>query len=59
DREGVRDVHQLLKGLKSEGKTILLTSHSKEEIQNLCDAVFLIEKGHLDFLQPQFYSSRL
>ena len=59
DREGVRDVHRLLKGLQSEGKTILLTSHSKEEIQNLCDAVFLIEKGHLDFLQPQFYSSRL
>jgi len=59
DREGVRDVHRLLKGLQSEGKTILLTSHSKEEIQNLCDAVFLIEKGHLDFLQPQLYRSRL
>lgn len=47
DREGVKDVHRLVRELTSRGVTILLTSHSQEEIQDLCDAVFEIDRGHL------------
>ncbi len=47
DREGIRDIHRLLKELKSQGVTILLTSHSREEIRNLCNAAFFMDKGHL------------
>lgn len=47
DREGIRDIHRILKELKSQGVTILLTSHSREEIQTLCDASFLMDTGNL------------
>lgn len=47
DRQGVQDVHQLLRDLRRNGTTILLTSHSREEMRELCDAVFQMERGHL------------
>lgn len=47
DLDGIRDVHRLLKALHSEGVTILLTSHSREEIRDLCDVAFFMDKGHL------------
>lgn len=47
DREGVQDVHRLVQDLRSSGVTILLTSHSQEEIQRLCEAAFFIDGGHL------------
>lgn len=47
DREGMREIYRLLQELKTEGVTILLTSHSREEMQILCDAVFHLEHGLL------------
>jgi len=47
DREGIKDVHRLLKELRADGVTILLTSHSREEIDELCDAEFVMENGRL------------
>lgn len=47
DRQGVQDVHQLLRELRQDGTTILLTSHSREEILELCDAEFWMERGRL------------
>lgn len=45
DRQGVNDIHNLLMQLKSEGITILLTSHSAEELENLCDQTYWMENG--------------
>lgn len=47
DLEGIKDVHRLLKELRFDGVTILLTSHSRQEIDELCDAEFLLENGRL------------
>jgi ABC-2 type transport system ATP-binding protein len=47
DEEGVADIRQLLLELKKQGKTILLSSHNREDIEILCDQVFHMEHGRL------------
>lgn len=47
DHQGVKDVRELLAGLREEGKTILLASHSKEDIEILCDQVYEMDQGRL------------
>lgn len=47
DRQGVADIHTLLMQLKQKGSTILLTSHSAEELKNLCDQTLWMEDGEL------------
>jgi ABC-2 type transport system ATP-binding protein len=38
---------ELLRKLHTEGKTILLTSHYLEEVENLCERVVIIKSGKL------------
>ena len=45
DSEGVALVRDLLKNKKEEGKLVILSSHYKEDIDYLCDHVFLMEAG--------------
>lgn len=45
DRQGVEDVRGILMGLRDEGKTILLASHNKEDIEILCDSVYEMDQG--------------
>lgn len=47
-----RDVWQMLLKLKSEGLTILLTSHFMDEVEILCDEICILKKG-----RPVFYGS--
>ena len=47
DNEGVSDIRRLLLELKTSGVTILLASHSKEDIQTLCDTVLEMDKGNI------------
>lgn len=47
DQEGIEDMRTLFLKLKAEGKTILLASHSKEDIATLCDAVYEMEHGQM------------
>ncbi|MGN0429293.1 MAG: ATP-binding cassette domain-containing protein [Acetatifactor sp.] len=47
DKDGVRDMREYLLGLKKQGKTILLASHSTEDIEILCDTIHEMEKGRL------------
>lgn len=42
-----RDVWNYIKGLKTKGKTIFLTTHYMEEAQELCDRVGLMKDGEL------------
>ena len=47
DKRGVEEMRQLLLGLRQEGKTILLASHSSEDIALLCDTVHEMDGGRL------------
>ncbi len=51
DKEGVRDMRNYLLSLKEQGKTILIASHSAEDISLLCDTVCEMDKGVLSVLQ--------
>ncbi len=47
DKDGVKDMRQYLLDLKEQGKTILIASHSAEDIDVLCDTVCEMDKGVL------------
>lgn len=47
------DIKNIIKSLKDEGRTILLTSHNFEDIEQLCDSVYLIEEGKLELVTPE------
>ena len=47
DQSGVNDLRNLLLELKERGKTILLASHSSEDINLLCDTVSEMDSGVL------------
>lgn len=48
DKDGVCDMREYLLALKEQGKTILIASHSAEDIDILCDTVCEMDKGHLE-----------
>ena len=45
DNQGVKDIRELLLELKKQGKTILIASHNREDIDVLCDHVWEMDKG--------------
>lgn len=47
DNEGVIQIRNILLDLKKDGKTILIASHTKEDIDILCDEVCYMDKGKL------------
>lgn len=47
DVTAVRIVHEFIKRLKEQGKTIIFSSHSMNEVEKLCDVVGIIHKGEI------------
>ena len=47
DKDGVEDMRRYLIDLREQVKTILIASHSSEDISVLCDSVYEMEKGIL------------
>ncbi|MCJ7840776.1 ATP-binding cassette domain-containing protein [Lederbergia sp. NSJ-179] len=47
DNQGVADMRKLLLELKDKGKTIILASHGKEDIEILCDTVHELDHGKI------------
>ena len=47
DKDGVNDMRKYLLEFKQRGKTILIVSHSSEDIEVLCDTVLEMDKGIL------------
>lgn len=47
DKHGVREMRELLKALREQGKTILLASHNASDIEELCDTVCEMDAGVL------------
>ena len=48
DKDGVGDMRRYLLNLKEQGKTILIASHSAEDIDVLCDTVVEMDKGKME-----------
>jgi len=47
DLTGRRKIWDILKHMKSIGKTVIMTTHYIEEADNLCNKVFLIDRGQI------------
>src|SRR5699024_10124060 len=47
DKRGVSEMRDFFKELKNQGKTILMASHNKEDIDVLCDRVYEMDAGVL------------
>ncbi len=47
DNEGVEEMRKLFLELKAEGKTFLIVSHNREDIETLCDHVYMMDHGVL------------
>lgn len=45
DNQGVEDIRKILLEQKEQGKTILIASHNREDIDILCDHVWQMDKG--------------
>ena len=48
DKDGVGEMRKYLLDLKEQGKTILIASHSAEDIDVLCDGVVEMDKGRME-----------
>ena len=51
DKHGVAEMRKLIKGLKNEGKTILLASHNPGDIDELCDTVCEMDAGIMTMIR--------
>lgn len=45
DNRGVEDMRALFLRLKEQGKTLLIASHNREDIDLLCDEVYAMDRG--------------
>jgi len=48
DDSGTQEIRKLFLDLKKEGKTFLIASHIKEDIDVLCDSVYRMDAGKLE-----------
>lgn len=47
DFEGQKEIYSYLIELRAQGKTILITSHNRDELKILCDEIFTLSSGKL------------
>ncbi|MDD2503606.1 MAG: ATP-binding cassette domain-containing protein [Clostridia bacterium] len=47
DVSAIRNVHEFILDCRSQGKSIILSSHSMSEVEKLCDRIGIIHKGKL------------
>lgn len=51
DKHGVEQMRELIKGLREEGKTIVLASHNQIDIDELCDTVCEMDAGVMTIIR--------
>lgn len=49
DAPGRISLHEQIRKLKSQGKTIVLASHDMAEVENLCDRIAILNNGNIAF----------
>lgn len=47
DENGIKEFHEIALEAKNDGATIIIASHSKEDIDILCDKIFCMENGKI------------
>ena len=47
DEQSVKDIYNLFMQLKREGKTLIIASHIREDLESYCDSILFIENGNL------------
>lgn len=47
DNQGVREIRELFKQLRTRGNTLLMASHNPLDIEELCDKVYEMDQGRL------------
>lgn len=47
DEKGIKEFHEIALEAKNNGATIIIASHSKEDIDILCDKIFCMENGKI------------
>ena len=47
DPKGISEMNKLIKSLQSEGKTICISTHILNDVEQLCDTVCILKKGKL------------
>ena len=47
--EGRLSLHEQIRKLKSQGKTIVLASHDMAEVETLCDRIVILSHGNIAF----------
>ncbi len=45
DPQSRRELHGVIRGMKDEGRTVLLSTHYIEEAEQLCDRIAIVDKG--------------
>ena len=50
DVEGRVSLHEQIRALKSQGKTIILASHDMAEVEDLCDRIAVLSGGNIAFV---------
>lgn len=49
DVEGRISLHEYIRDLKAQGKTIVLASHDMAEVESLCDSIAILKEGEIAF----------
>jgi ABC-2 type transport system ATP-binding protein len=52
DPAGILEFRRLIRGLISEGRTVVLSSHLLDEVEKICDAVAIVDQGHVVWQGP-------
>jgi ABC-2 type transport system ATP-binding protein len=47
DPMGAREIKDVVLGLKQQGKTVILSSHLLADVQDICDRIAILHRGHL------------
>jgi len=54
DEAGHQQIYDLIRSLRQQGITMILTSHYENELQGLCNDVYVMNQGRLSLRLPQF-----
>jgi ABC-2 type transport system ATP-binding protein len=47
DPAGMREFRDMIRGFVAEGRTVLLSSHLLDEVEKICDAVAIVDRGRV------------
>jgi ABC-2 type transport system ATP-binding protein len=47
DPAGIREFRDMIRGFVGEGRTVLLSSHLLDEVEKVCDAVAIVDRGRV------------